>query len=114
VKSLVRNVLRYPLSSFVVGDHLLLDGLNLNEPTVEPTINQGSLRSPAEGIAMLNGTFDKHAAHVLKVVHNLVICSWLVRLVLDVHSSVLAHHRSVAPILINWHRSISRLNQALC
>ena len=51
-----------PVGGLVQLDEPLLDLSNLDEPTVEATIDKRSLRTPAERIAMLNSAIGKEAA----------------------------------------------------
>jgi hypothetical protein len=46
----------YPFTVLVVFDQLIFNICNLDEPAIECSINQGSLRSPAIWITMDNCT----------------------------------------------------------
>ena len=62
-----------PLGGLVLGDKLFFNFGYLDEPAVEAAVNQWSLTSPAEWVAMLNGSSAKETTRSLKVGLNLLI-----------------------------------------
>ena len=107
MESLLLHKLRDPFGCLVLLDELLLDLSNFNEPAIESTIDQWSLTSPAERVAMLHCSSTQETTLVLQVLLDLLVSF------LDVDALIVGHLREELAILIDRNWGFASLDQAL-
>jgi len=95
-----------PLGGLVQFTESLLDICDLDEPTVEATVNERGLRSPAERITMLDGASGEKFAHSLDVLDDSLVG------VLDVDTVVSLNDWKEFSILVDGHWSLAGLDDA--
>ncbi len=85
-----------PVDFFVVFDQTLFDRFYFNKPGGDGTVNERSIRSPAEWVAMAECCVGKHLPFLFKATQDHFVG------ILNVHPCKIAHLCSECPLLCHW------------
>lgn len=96
----------HPAGLGVLLHQLALDVSHIDEPTIEGTVDKGSLTTPAEGIVMLDCALAEQAAASFQILHNGVVGLF------DVDAGVVGYVVGKFTIFINRHDGVAGLDNA--
>lgn len=97
----------YPVSLLVVGEEVILQCCDLNEPTMDCLVNERSVGSPAVRIIMLKRGVYNQMTSFFKVLSNHFVS------ILDIYSCVVGYFACEETIIVNGDRGISRFDDTV-